>query len=192
MNRRVMLPTAITLGLVLSIGFAGSASAFQIITDEGVHGDVTLVDSEASPAGVCGYQLADSSGGSDTYVFHSMKIRAPKIFAADQNPDKRDSRIVSWRFILLEYPPGSPGWFHVAKSKVQKARAYEDQAPAFTAQTVQYNGSQENTYRIRGVIKWFKPDGSIEGRVDLFVDWFKVKNTGFVIEDDCYGAYAIS
>ena len=178
------------LAICILGGATGTANAFEVSGDTGIRGDFSLADTQASPAGVCGYAFDHSDGAQDFYSFSSMKVRAPSVYAADRNADRRDSRMVSWRFHLYQMPAaGAPGWTTVAGSPVQKARAYEDAPAAFAPLSVNFNGSNDYLYRAHVVIKWFKSNGTVEGKVRLFLDWYREKGGDFAFENDCYGGF---
>ena len=44
-------------------------------------------------------------------------------------------------------------------------------------------------YRAHVVIKWAKNNGAVEGKVRLYLDWFREKGDDFAFKDDCFGGY---
>ena len=179
---------AVVLAASVILGSTGTASAYHVVSDTGTHGRVVLADSEASPGAVCAYAFSGSSNGVDTWLFHSIRVKPPKVFAADRRPDHRDSRLVSWRYYLMELPYNSPGSYEVARSPVQKARAYDNAAAPFSAMRVTYDGVADSLYSVRVAIKWYKPDGSVEGRLALVGDWYGQKDIGTTEANYCDGA----
>lgn len=169
--RRFMGP-AVALAMLLSL--AGPAAAYEIVSDSGPRGEFMLVDTADMPGGRCGYSAENMAG---VARFRWLRVRAPQVFAADRNADQRDSRIVGWSFKIQRLQPGG-AWTNVAASSEQRARAYQDAAANLDPKKVYFHGTNDGSqYRALVIIKWYKPNGSVEGKVKLLVSYYGVKWT---------------
>ena len=178
-------PWLVAAGLAVSIvvGASGTASAYQVLSETGVVGPYQYSDTSIAPNAICGYERV-----SDEFEYlRWMKVVAPQVWAADRNADKRDSRIVSWRFELQK--DVGPGFSTVAKSPFVKARAYEDQPAAFGPVKVFHNANAiDDGYVAQVTIRWHKNDRSIEGRVKLRLQFYGNKqHPGTVHDGSCPG-----
>ena len=156
---------------------SGTASAYQILEQTGLVGTFQYSDSSVAPNAKCGYERV-----SDEFEYlRWMKVDAPQVWAADRNSDRRDSRIVSWRFELQKNI--GPGYSTVGKS-VQKARAYDDQPAAFTARKIYFSSDTiAHEYIAQVTIRWLKKDGSVEGKVRLRLQFYANKSHPGVVHD---------
>ena len=173
--------SALVLALPFVLFAAGPTAAYQVISEVGPHGEVWLDDSMATPAGTCKY--GDVVYSNWAYL-EWMKIKAPHVFAADRNSDKRDHRVVSWQWKLQRLGTNATKWKTIKESGIQKKTAYEDQQAAFTPMTINYmavnedpnhNVSADVKFRGLVIIKWYKNDGSVESTVKLVPDWYKIR-----------------
>ena len=175
---------AAALASALLVGTTGSASAYQVLETTGAVGPYTMTDTLSMPGATCAYERVSP----DFEYFRSMRVRAPRVRAADRNANKRDTRIVSWR-VLLQKNVG-PGFSTVAKTPWQRARAYEAKAAAFTAKRVYYNSTSMDGFVAEVWIRWHRADGSVEGRVRLRVEFYGIDGaTGFNFQYECPGAF---
>lgn len=158
---------------------AGPASAYTLVSETGMVGPYSLTESAESPAAKCGYgrQVPPNSAW-----FKWMKLRAPRVRAADRNSDLRDHRHVTWQFKIQRKIYDSPDpWQTVAASAVQGGTAYEDQAAPFSAMQVYYNARShqqaDDYYILRAlvIIKWYRPGGAVEGTVRLTPTYYSGK-----------------
>lgn len=162
---------AVTAALMFAAAVAGPAAAYTVISESGLVGNYSLPDSAGSPGATCAYGQEVPPNWA---WLKWMKVRAPQAFAADRNSGARDQRRVSWQFKIQRAPYDmSEPWQTVATSVVQRRTAYEDQAAAFTPIQVNYNattsqpGSENDLLRALVILKWYRPNGSVEGTVKL-------------------------
>ena len=173
------------IGLVLALPFvlasAGSAAAYQIVSEVGPHGNVYLDDTMDTPAGTCTY--GDVVYSNWAYL-KSMRVRAPQVYAADRNSNLRDHRVVSWQWKLQRknLDAATPTWKAIKASAIQRKTAYEDQPAAFTGMTIKYNteanvdpnhNGRDIAYRAMVIIKWYKPNGDLESTVRLVPSFYR-------------------
>jgi hypothetical protein len=142
-------------------------------------------DTTTTPAGTCKYGNFQYANWS--YI-QWMQVRAPHVFAADRDSAKRDHRVVTWQWQLQRHafvdPTPATGWKTVATSKRQRATAYEDAQAPFTAMRVYFDGKahapapptfSSALLRALVVVKWYRPDGSVEATVKLVPDYYRLK-----------------
>lgn len=168
---------AAAAALMIAATVAGPAAAYTVVSESGLHGNYALTDSSESPAGTCSY---GQEVPPNWRWLKWMKIRAPQVFAADRNSGVRDQRRVSWQFKIQRSPfDMSEPWQTVATSAVQRRTAWDDQAAAFTAMKVYYNattsepGSDNDLLRGLVILRWYKPNGSVEGKVKLAPTYYR-------------------
>ncbi len=175
---------AAALATTLLIGSTGSASAYQVLETTGAVGPYTMTDTSATPGAKCAYERVSP----DFEYFRSMWVRAPRVLAADRKPNKRDSRIVSWRVVLQKNV--GPGFSAVGKSRWQRARAYENKPAALTGTRVFYDSTAMDGFVAEVWIRWHGLDGSVEGRVRLRVQHYGMAgDTAFTFADECPGGF---
>jgi hypothetical protein len=169
-------------GMVVAMSFAlaaaGPAAAYQVISETGPHGDYWLDDSSGTPAGICTYGPVVY----DNWAYLvSMRVKAPHVFAADRNSDKRDHRVVTWQWKLQRKKFDATTWKTIKSSAIQKKTAYEDAQAPFTGMTINYNSEKDDmdhngpsvVFRALVIIKWFKPDGSVESTIKLVPSYYE-------------------
>lgn len=163
----------IAVGALMALTAAGPASAYTVVKDEGSRGEFWFNETETTPLARCGYSDPNAAGDAR---FRWMRVLAPGIFAADRTTE-RDSRIVGWFFKLQRMMPTGP-WQTIARSPEQKARAYDDAAAVLTAKKVYFKGKIDGSlFRAVVVMKWYKPNGSVAGKVVLRPSYYSVKWT---------------
>jgi hypothetical protein len=176
--RLVKITISATMAFALAVAMAGPAAAYQVISEVGPHGHYDITDTIGTPGAKCSY-------GPQVYTnwayLKSMKVYAPHVFAADRNSEKRDHRTVSWQFKLQRQSAGESAWHTFKSSAKQTKVAYEDTMAPFTAMTITYNSENSDPdhvsgpnlyYRALVIIKWYKPDGSVESTVKLVPDYY--------------------
>ena len=178
---RTLLAVALALPFVLVS--AGPTAAYQVLVENGLHGHYGLDDTYLVPGGTCKYGEIVYSNWA--YLIW-MKVKAPQVFAADRNSEMRDHRVVSWQFKLQRKRYEATTWKTIKSSAIQRMTAYEDQAAPFTALTINYDAENEDPshdpngpniiFRALVIIKWYKPDNSVEGTVKLIPDYYKTKS----------------
>jgi hypothetical protein len=125
-----------------------------------------------------------------------FRVKAPTVYAADRNSDKRESRTVSFQIKIQKHMFGSPNpWKDVDSSRIQRKTAWEDQAAAFspikfffTPNKTTANG-QSGQFRAMAVIKWIKKDGSAEGTAKVWPTYYTEKSPygNSIDQDYCPG-----
>lgn len=177
--KRSML-AAMTAALMIGAAIAGPASAYNVISQTGAVGNYSMTDSSVSPGATCAYGQEVPPNWA---WLKWMKVRAPQVFAADRNSGARDQRRVSWQFKIQRAPYDmSEPWQTTASSAVQRRIAYDNQAAAFTPMQVNYNattsqpGSDDDLLRALVILKWYRPNGSVEGTVRLAPTYYRNKS----------------
>jgi hypothetical protein len=173
---------AVALALALASLAAGTASAYSVVSETGAPGPYDITDAVGTPGTSCTY--GQPQPPFEMAWLHSVRVLAPHVFAADRNPEVRDHRHVSWRFLLQGKVYGSADPWHVFRmTKVQHATAYDDAMAPLTAKTVSFNARTGNShpdksnfvFQTQIVIKWYKPNGAVEGTVKLLPDYYRIK-----------------
>jgi hypothetical protein len=169
---------SIALAAALFVTAAGPAAAFTPLDEEGQHGTYSLSDWAENPGAKCKY--GDVVFSNWAYLV-SMKVYAPHVYARDVSAE-RDHSVVGWRWQLQWKEYDKVTWHTIKATGIQKRTAYDDQAAPFTALKLRYNsekddpahiGAKDIIFRARVIIKWYAPNGSVEGRVRLKPDWYE-------------------
>lgn len=173
-----ILASAMTAVLV-GAAMAGPAFGYQVLSETGPHGHYDITDSFATPGAKCSY--GDVVYSNWAYLI-SMKVYAPHVFAADRNSEIREHRVVSWQWKLQRRAYDGTQWHTIKSSAIQKKTAYEDAMAPFTALKINYNAEKEDPthvdaggskiFRALVIIKWYKPNGSVESTVKLVPDFY--------------------
>lgn len=177
-GRSVVL-AALLAALVLGAG-ALPVSAYTVLKETGLVGEYYLIDSFDTPAAKCVY--GNEVVYSNWVWIKSFTVFAPVVRAADRNSNKRDKRRVSWQFKLQHARDPIYNWKVVKSSPIQYGTAYEDQAAPFTKMKVSYSPKfsltegQDGRFRPVIIIKWYKKDGSVEGRAKLIPSYYTFKS----------------
>ena len=138
-------------------------SADTAVSHEGRYGVHSLADSEEYPGARCAYD--------DATVIESIRVRDPLVFARDTNPDRVDSRWVSWKYRVQA--ESAKSWFNVATSELQKRMATDAQIANFSPMRTTFDGSASTQYRVVVIIRWYGADGdTVVGRAVHRVDWY--------------------
>ena len=167
---RVVL--ALTAALAVLFGSSLPVGAFSVIVDDGQQGNYNFNESMANPRVRCGY----SSYLGDKSYFRWMRVKPPQVYAPDTSAEKIDSMRVGWRFLIQRQTAGSSTWTTVAKSPVQKARAYENSPASFSKMKVYFSASKITPiFRAVVVINWYGSDGSRVGQIKLLPDHYEAK-----------------
>lgn len=185
LNRSAVV--AATLGVVLLLGVAAPASAFQVISSSGPYGDFGWLpaDDVTSPAAKCGYSgvLADNFAH-----LRWVKVRGPKAAARDVTAG-RDQQTLSWQLTIQRQRNGGL-WKTVKSSAPQFRTGWDDKSAAFDPMKVYVNGSADQLWRALVVIKWWR-NGAVEAWVKVRVEFYGVKWTvgtpDYVFTDACTG-----
>lgn len=182
---------AALLAVLVAAAGALPAAGYSVISESGLVGPYTFAESEAAPRVRCRY----GDFVADKQYLQWMRVGPPTVLAADRDSGRRDSRMVGWRFLIQRLGTDLTTWTTVARSPLQKARAYEDQAAALTAMKVHYSASDINRqFRALVVINWYRPDGSIEGRVRLTPQYYQARfpdAVGPTFSDGCRGGFEV-
>ena len=163
--RKVGRSSFIAVPVLLLIALAGpvATSADTAISHEGRYGVHFLADSEEYPGARCAYD--------DETVIESIRVRDPLVFARDSNPDRVDSRWVSWKYRIQAQ--NVKGWATVATSALQKRTATDAQIANFSPMRTAFAGSAATQYRVVVIIRWYGADGTtVVGRAVHRVDWY--------------------
>jgi hypothetical protein len=177
-GRRVLL--AATFAALILGAVAMPASAYTVIKQVGLLGEYYLDDTITTPAAKCVY--GNEVVYSNWVWIKSFTVFAPVVRAADRNSNKRDKRRVSWQFQVQHARDPLLNWKVVKSSSIQYGTAYDDQAAPFTKMKVSYSPKfslaegQSGRFRPMIVIKWYKKDGSVEGRVKLIPSYYTFKS----------------
>ena len=140
-----------------------ATSADTAVSHEGRYGVHYLADSEEYPGVRCRYD--------DETVIDSVRVRDPLVFARDSNPDRVDSRWVSWKYRVQAQSAKS--WFNVATSETQKRIATDAQIANFSPMRTNFAGSASTQYRVVVIIRWYGTDGTtVVGRAVHRADWY--------------------
>ena len=152
-------------GPVLLVALAGpvATSADTAVSDTGRYGVHYLADSEEYPGVRCAYD--------NSTVIESVRVRDPLVFARDRNPDRVDSRWVSWKYRIQAETEKS--WLTVATSALQKRVATDSQVANFSPMRTTFDGSASTQYRVEVIIRWYGADGTtVVGRAVHRADWY--------------------
>jgi hypothetical protein len=155
----------IGLPVLLLVALAGpvATSADTAVRHEGRYGVHYLADSEEYPGVRCAYD--------DETVIESVRVRDPLVFARDSNPDRIDSRLVSWKYRVQAQ--SLKGWATVATSALQVRTATDAQVANFSPMRTAFDGSASTPYRVVVVIRWYGADGAtVVGRAVHRADWY--------------------
>lgn len=162
--RKVGRSPFIAVPALLLIALAGPAatSADTAVNHEGRYGVHYLADSEEYPGVRCAY---------DETVISAVRVRDPLVFARDTNPDRVDSRWVSWKYRIQA--ERVKGWATVATSVLQKRTATDAQLADFSPMRTAFAGSASTQYRVVVIIRWYGADGTtVVGRAIHRADWY--------------------
>ena len=169
------------MALLAAMLMAGSANALIYTHQTGMVGPWSFDDSSGSPSVTCKYGPTIDD---NHYFMTNIKVLPPSVYAADRHSHTVDTRKVSWQFQIQrkQYPDGT--WSVVASSAVQKGTATENQEAPFSALKIQHNGHQAGmdtnwTVRIQVLIKWYKPNGSVEGTILFRPSYYTVSTPDF-------------
>jgi hypothetical protein len=180
---------AMALVTGLLVAGAGSAAGTTFVGETGLLGNYYLADTDTTPAATCGYGNEVPPNGA---WFKWMKVQPPTVYAADRDSGVIDHRRVSWQFKIQTRPYESTGsWKTVAVSEKQKAKAYENLAAPFTAMRVDWRPHHSDPVvfkhvRALVIVKFYKPNGTVEGTAKFLVDWYKNKTPWWTpIQNDC-------
>jgi hypothetical protein len=157
--------TLIGVPLLLLLVLAGpvATSADTAAHHEGRYGVHYLADSEEYPGARCRYD--------NETVIDSVRVRDPFVFARDANPDRVDSRWVSWKYRIQRQ--NVKGWATVETSELQKRIATDAQVANFSPMRTNFAGSASTPYRVEVIIRWYGADGeTVVGRAVHRVDWY--------------------
>ena len=175
--------TGLLAALALLLTQASSVAAAEVLTDTGTHGAWSVTDTDPSPAAKCAYgpEIAP-----DYAWFRWVRIAAPHVFATDAHPTTRDAQKVSLQFKIQHQPylSGDP-WRTVAKSGVQHATAYDNQAAPLKPMKLYWKGEKTpatdplgDDLRVVVTIKWYTPGGSVAGKIQYLPDHYALKAFG--------------
>ena len=130
-RRRLSRLTVAGLVAVMSVAAFVSPAAAYSTQESGLVGPYAFGDSLADPMATCAYH---DPGYSNWIWLDWFRVKAPTVYAADRNSDKRESRTVTFQIKIQKHMIDSPNpWKDVASSPVQRKTAWEDQAAAFSA-----------------------------------------------------------
>jgi hypothetical protein len=178
-TRRLLV--ALSLAALALGGLAvGPVGAQSHVNESGDVGEWHLNDYGATPGANCVYgpEYAPDYAG-----LRKVKALAPIVYANDHNPAIRDHQTVKWYWQLqrAHYPELS--WKTLDTSNVQAATAYEDARAHFSPMSINHNVGNpdftDNVYRVKVFIKWVKADGSVEGKANATVDFYKGRAFGY-------------
>ena len=145
-------------------------------------GTYALTDTEANNGARCIFGNIDV----DQHLV-AIRVRKPTAYAIDRTsgPDKR---MLGWRFYVEEWQPGSSSWSVVFKTDVQRASATDTHAAGFGSRIYRLGFTPTSWYRIRVRVLWYKLDGTQDGHVDVWVDWYRNDTpfSDYSVEDPCY------
>lgn len=179
---------AALLGLLIVLTVAAPASAFEIITESGQHGDFGFPHDDLSQPGArCGYSAPNSSGAAQL-VF--IKVAPPLIGARDVTAG-RDEQNASWQVRIEGKPVNAGTWRTVAHSAPQTRTTFDDASASYAPIKLSIHGTQGNIYRALAVFKWLR-NGAVEGKVKVRMEYYAVKWTvgspDYVFTNACDGS----
>lgn len=163
--------------ILLATALVGPAAAYTPLSESGQHGSYSLTDWPETPGAKCTY--GEVVYANWAYLV-SMKVFAPHVFAADVSGE-RDQGVVGWKWQLQWKEYDKVTWHTIKSTGTQKRTAYDDQEAAFSAMKLNYNSEMDDPshlggniiFRAKVIIKWYAPNGSVEGKVTLKPDWYE-------------------
>jgi hypothetical protein len=86
---------------------------------------------------------------------------------------------VGWKFIIQHgttVGSAPAAWTNYYTSSIVKAKAYDDQAAAFTARTWQAGKNINRWWRVQLLLYWYQPGSSTtqSGKVQLRLGYYKI------------------
>lgn len=150
-----------TVALVLAVASTGVVHADTQLGTRGRTGPHALRDRETLTGATCHYALP--AGNLETITVRPPRVRARDVSSA------RDRQQVSWS-IRVDYWDVNAFWATGSVAGPWTATAWDDQAAAFTARTVDAPTGLGGTYRVVVVMRWLRA-GAVEGRSTHRVDW---------------------
>jgi hypothetical protein len=179
--------SSLVLGIVLALALGGTAAAYYVVAN-GSYGGFDVTDTADDPGARCGYGDPDSHG---VAVVKWVKImNTTYVWATDPTPG-RDHQKVTWRF-QIQRQRGSGPWKTVASSDVLSKTAYDDTPASFAPMKLYWTSNKQYDEHVRGrvLLKWWR-NGSVEGTVKLFIEYYSVKWTvgdpSYIYGDYCLG-----
>jgi hypothetical protein len=163
--RKIRRSLFIGVPVLLLIALAGpvATSGDTAVNHSGRYGVHYLADSEEYPGVRCAYD--------DETVIESVRVRDPLVFTRDSNPDRVDSRWVSWKYRVQAQNVN--GWAAIATSELQKRMATDAQIANFSPMRTTFAGSASTQYRVLVIIRWYGSDGTtVVGRAVHRADWY--------------------
>lgn len=175
----------LVFALIAVIASAAPAAAYTVVSESGEIGYYNFFESTESPRARCIY------GGyvGDKQYLRRIRVGPPTVFAA--HPDYGR---VGWRFLIQRLNNDMVTWTTVAKSPIQKARAYLDEPAHFDAMRVDYSPSNVmRTFRALVVINWYRPNGTVQGQARIAPDYYQFRDPDgppyFTLDDSCGGGW---
>ena len=181
MPRFLSAVAALPVALVFALLAASPVAAIGSVKTTGAVGHWSFNESFGAPLVLCSYG-ATTDG--NHYSMTKIKVQPPTVLAADRNSAKVDTRTVSWQFQIQRKNIAHGKWKVVASSKVQKATAKDNAAAPFTALTLKHSGkpaANDTSWivRVKVLIKWYTPGGSVEGSVSFNPSYYTVTTPDF-------------
>ncbi len=151
-----------------------SGTVLGAVPPERTHGTVGVFnvrDSSSLPAPYCIYPFGDPGVKSPLAYF---RVRPPLVWAHnDGDANHHESQTVGYRLIIQRATnPGTGPWITVAKSKVSRKTAFEDQSARFHPRDIRYHAGGGHTYaRLIVRLTWYS-HGTVVGSVKHWYSWY--------------------
>jgi hypothetical protein len=155
---------------------SGSAMAGIPVPAEqktGKVGPYVIADADLDTSVTCSYAAV-----ADDAPLQQVTIDPPTVRWPNTKPSVPGQKgTVGWRVIIQAADPGWASWTTIAQRPMQKRTATETKAAAFTKRTIAVPATEPITgIRVIVVAAWYKPDGSLRGRVKHWMAHYVVTN----------------
>jgi hypothetical protein len=176
MRRTVRLLPAFSMTLLATVLAAGSAVAGVPVPPEtktGKVGPYVIADAQADTIATCTYSPKSNDATLQQVIVDPPQVRWPNTKPAV--PGQKGK--VGWRVIIQAANVSWTTWTTIAQRPMQKRTATETKAAAFTKRTIAVPATEPITgIRVIVVAAWYKPDGSLRGRVKHWMAHYVVTN----------------
>jgi len=173
-SRHVVVLGAMLMALMLS---AQPVAADYRVSESGVHGPYSTLDTDIAPGAKCFYETNKTNGKN---VLDRINIRPPQsVNSYDYGPGN-PNQWVGWRYIIQRDSDLNGTFANLFKSSWVKDKANETDPAEFGRRTWYASENPAGNYRVRIVIRWYEPgSSSVESGkvVHQFVYYRAVKGT---------------
>ena len=189
MARRAMVLGPVFMALALAVQ---PVAASTPISQSGLYGEYQINDDQGTTRGAnCLYEGHKTNG---KYLLNKISIRPPVVHAHDYGAGNT-SQWVGWRYVIQRDSNFDNVYGDVYKSGWVKDKASETEIADFTRRTWTAPENPAGNYRVRIIIKWFKPGttSTQSGRAVEELDWYHLKvgdnASGKIRNNVCYKNY---